>query len=94
VASRAGPLGAWLQQSGLQLLRSAHSRDCEFEADELAVRLVIAAGFDPEGALSMLRRIESLGKNPGGSGPYFASHPPPLERIAALDPLCHPGAKA
>ncbi len=83
-ASRAGQIGAWLQQQGLRLLGSAHSRDQELEADELGLRLAAAAGFQPEGAISALQRIEALGPNPVGVGQYLASHPPARERIGAL----------
>lgn len=88
VASGTGPVGAWLRQQGMQLLLSAHSRDGEVEADELGVRLAAAAGFDPAGAISLLRQLERLGPDPSVLGQYFASHPPAAERIARLAPLC------
>jgi len=87
VTARAGVLGGWLRQSGLGLLQSAHSRSCELEADELGLRLAVAAGFAPNGAIALLRRIERLGNDPGILGQYFASHPPAAERIARLEPL-------
>jgi len=85
--ARVGRLGGWLQQQGLVLLRSAHSRDQETEADELGLRLAAAAGFAPEGAAAVLRRIQRLGQDATGLGPYFSSHPPPAERIARLESL-------
>jgi predicted Zn-dependent protease len=88
VASRAGPVGAWLRQQGMQLLLSAHSRDGELEADELGARLAAAAGFSTAGALSLLRRLEHFGPDPAALGQYFASHPPASDRIARLTPLC------
>lgn len=88
VTSRTSALGAWLRQQGLQLLLSAHSRDGELEADELGVRLAAAAGYDTAGALSLLRRLEHYGPDAAPLGEYFASHPPPVERIARLTPLC------
>lgn len=88
VTSGSGPVGTWLRLQGMQLLLSAHSRDSEMEADELGVRLAAAAGFDPAGAISLLRRLERLGPNPSVLGQYFASHPPAAERIARLAPLC------
>jgi predicted Zn-dependent protease len=88
VASRAGPLGAWLRQQGMDLLLSAHSRDGELEADELGVRLAAAAGYGTAGALSLLHRLERLGPDATALGQYFASHPPAADRIARLTPLC------
>ncbi len=82
--ARVGQLGAWLHPQGLALLRSAHSREQEFEADELGLRLSAAAGYAPEGALNTLQRIERFGPNPVGLGHYLSSHPPASERIAGL----------
>jgi predicted Zn-dependent protease len=88
VAARAGPLGGWLRDRGMALLQSAHSQDNEQEADELGLHLMAAAGFAPGGAIALLQRIERLGPAHSGLGQYFASHPPPAERIARLAPLC------
>jgi beta-barrel assembly-enhancing protease len=82
-----GSLSGWLQQQGLVLLRSAHAQEGELEADELGLRLAAAAGFPPAGAIALLRRLEAMSANPKGQGQYFATHPPPSERIARLAPL-------
>lgn len=87
VTARVGVLGGWLRKSGLGLLQNAHARGCELEADELGLRLAIAARFAPGGAVALLRRITRLGTDPGILGPYFASHPPASERIARLEPM-------
>ncbi len=86
-AARVGQLGAWLHHQGLALLRSAHSREQEGEADELGLRLAAAAGFAPEGAINMLRRIQQFGSNAPGLGQYLCSHPAASERIAGLQPV-------
>jgi predicted Zn-dependent protease len=71
------------------LLQNAHARDAEAEADILGVRLAVAGGFYPGGAITLLRRLEQMQPEQADSlGTYFASHPPPGERIAALLPLC------
>lgn len=92
--ARVGRLGAWLQQQGLTLLRSAHSRDQEFEADELGVRLAAAARFTPQGAIATLRRIHGFGPDALGLGQYLSSHPPAAERIAHLQPVLRELASA
>jgi len=84
VAGRAGLVGAWVRQQGVQSLQAAHSRQGEFEADQRGCQLAVAAGYDPAGALRMLGRIETLSKPPGLLGSYFASHPPARERAARL----------
>ncbi len=87
VTARAGVLGGWLRQNGRRVLLGAHSRDAELEADELSFRLMVAAKFNPAGAISLLHRVERLGSDPGILGEYFSSHPPATERIARLEPL-------
>jgi len=84
VARRAGVLAGWLQHQGLPMLRSAHSKDYEFQADQEGLGLARAAGYDPNGAITFLNRIEKLGVNPENMGEYLASHPPAEERIAML----------
>ena len=83
-AGRAGILSGWVRQQGLPLLRQAHSKDFEFEADKDGFGLLRAAGFDPRGALSFLRRIGRLGNDPEEVGEYLVSHPHPEERIEKL----------
>jgi len=89
VTARAGMLSGWLRKGGLELLQNAHARNGELEADELGLRLAIAAHFAPDGAIALLRRIERMGTNPDVLGQYFASHPPASERIARLEPMTH-----
>lgn len=84
VGARAGALGGWLRQNGRQVLLSAHSRDSEREADEFGLRLAVAAGFASDGAIALLQRIEHWEGTPDVLGQYFASHPPPSERMARL----------
>jgi beta-barrel assembly-enhancing protease len=83
VVSR-GALGTLLRQSGVKLLQSAHSRECEFEADETGARLAVKAGYDRRGARRLLERLERLRHTPEELGEYFASHPPERARLAHL----------
>ena len=83
-AGRAGILSGWVRHQGLPMLRSAHSKDFEFEADQDGIGLLRAAGYDPNGAISFLKRIEQLGVDPEVLGEYLASHPAPEERISKL----------
>jgi predicted Zn-dependent protease len=90
VASRAAPvrgaLGGWLKTVGIQYLQTAYSRDQELEADRLGVRLLRAAGFEPEGALRLLARLAELKRSaePSGLGEYFSTHPTAEIRIESL----------
>jgi beta-barrel assembly-enhancing protease len=85
--SRVGQLGGWLRQQGMVLLRTAHARNEELEADELGLRLAAAAGFSPAGTVTLLQRLELLGRNPVELGQYLVSHPAPSERMAHLQSL-------
>lgn len=56
-----------------------YARQCEYEADALAVRLMRAAGYDPQGLVSLLIKTDA------GEPPDPASdHPSAAERIARL----------
>ena len=89
-ASRAvpvrGALGGWLKTVGIQYLQTAYSRDHELEADRLGVRLVMAAGFDPEGAVRLLTRLADLRRSaePSSLGEYFSTHPTSEIRIQSI----------
>jgi len=84
-AGRAGILSGWVRKQGLPLLRSAHAKEFEFVADQDGMGLIRAAGYDPGGAVSFLRRVEQMGDDPDVLGEYLASHPAASERIAKLD---------
>jgi len=84
IAARSG-LGAWVRHVGVKYLTGAYSRGRELGADELGARLADAAGYDRDGAVRLLQRLDRL-RAKGmaealGLGPYFASHPPTAERI-------------
>ena len=83
VTSRLGRIGGWLRQEGITLLRSAHARKSELEADEFGFRLAAAAAYQTDGAIAFLQRV---GRNlsQGPLGHYLESHPPPAERLARL----------
>ncbi len=84
-----GMLGGWLRGVGMKFVRSAYSQAREFEADALGARLTHAADFDPCAALRLLGRLEKLhhGAADVPLAEYFASHPPPGERIERLKRL-------
>jgi predicted Zn-dependent protease len=79
-----GALAAWIRQIGLHGLESAYSRDQEFEADELGVRLMRAARFESAGAIRLLQRLGELDRRPDPLGPYLSTHPPVSDRTHRL----------
>jgi len=86
-ASRAAPirgvLSGWLRKVGVQFLESAYSKDLESEADLLGVRLVAAAGYEPDACIRLFTRLARLKEPPNefDLGSYFSSHPPFKVRI-------------
>lgn len=78
-----GVLAPWIRKVGLHWLERAYSREKELEADELGARLAKASGYEPEGAVSVLRRLGALSPD-AGLGTYLSTHPPVDERIAQL----------
>ena len=64
-----------------------NSRSAETEADEIGIELAAKAGYDPDAALSLWRKMEAA----AGSGPpqFLSTHPNPAnrqEKLAALAP--------
>ena len=81
-----GALAVWIRQVGVQWLERAYSREQEYEADELGLRLSRAAGFDPAGAIRALTRLGELERPraPIGLDAYLSTHPPVEERVRRL----------
>jgi predicted Zn-dependent protease len=58
------------------------TRKDEAEADYLGVQYLYAAGYDPNGAISIFEKLESLEKKqPGAVARIFATHPMDAARI-------------
>jgi beta-barrel assembly-enhancing protease len=78
---------AWLNKAGRQLLNRGYSREEEFEADLFAIAVVGTAGGDVLAGERLLERLAqgatSLSPE-SATGNYFATHPPPMERVANL----------
>ena len=72
-----GVLGPWLHKVGIRFLETAYSRDCELDADRLAVRLMAAAGYDGQAGVTLLQSLASLKESadPLSLGQYFSTHP-------------------
>jgi predicted Zn-dependent protease len=78
--------GATLAQAAQQTARLHYSREFEREADREGVELVQAAGFDPNGMVSVFKRFHALQRVSGADlPPYFYTHPLPSERIYEVE---------
>jgi predicted Zn-dependent protease len=59
------------------------SRSDETEADYLGVQYMYAAGYDPNGAVSIFEKLEALNRTkPGLAARVFSTHPMDSDRIA------------
>ncbi|MBZ5726018.1 MAG: M48 family metalloprotease [Acidobacteriia bacterium] len=83
-------LGGWAgygarQAAGLAIPMTflSFSRHDETEADYLGVQYMYAAGYDPNGAVSIFEKMESLErKKPGAIAKVFSTHPMDADRIS------------
>lgn len=68
----------------LNLIMLGYSREDEFEADKLGVKYAYRAGFDPEGMVTFLEKLQQENKeHPYDKGlVYLRSHPLYSERIS------------
>lgn len=68
---------------GAQLISSAYGRGAELEADKYGMRYMSAAGYDPQGAVSLQETFVRLseGRQTDWLSGLFASHPPSRVRV-------------
>jgi predicted Zn-dependent protease len=94
---RLGGLGA-LMQIPFEVWQAGYNKDEEFEADREGMRLAVAAGYSPYGAVTMFEKFSKLhdeyvihARSPEQElsqlalqslSGYFRSHPEPSERLA------------
>ncbi len=65
------------------LLVKGYSREQELEADHLAKEILAKTGYQDDSLAEMLKNLQSHGGH--DSGGLFATHPPPVDRIGALE---------
>ena len=62
-----------------------NSRTAESEADRMGMELAVRAGYDPEGAVTVWRKMEALGESRPPE--FLSSHPSPDNRRSQLAAL-------
>jgi predicted Zn-dependent protease len=66
------------------VLVKGYSRSQESQADAQAVKYLIAAGYDPNGLVRFLERMQSQAGSGGGSRQLMSTHPGTADRIASM----------
>ena len=70
------------------------SRDMEREADRVGYGILVQAGFDPNGFVSMFDKLgQSSRLNDSGAFPYLRSHPLTTERLADMQSRLPSGSR-
>jgi predicted Zn-dependent protease len=64
-----------------KILNSGYSQDQETKADAKGEKLLIAAGYDPNGLVKFLRHLQ---ERKGGNGKFLSTHPGTADRIARV----------
>ena len=82
-----GDLTAQLGSIGAGALLASYSRDNEREADDLGLRYMAAAGYDPRGFVGLMEMLRNLNQQkPNAVQTLFSTHPMSEERYQdALD---------
>ena len=80
-ASALGDLTAQLGSLGAGALLASYSRDNEREADDLGLRYMAAAGYNPKGFVGLMDMLRTLNKQrPNAVQTLFSTHPMSEER--------------
>ena len=84
----AGRLAQQVAGVGAQAYLASYSRDQEYQADDLGVGYMTAAGYDPQAMASFLEKLDAQAQLEreiaGGDDPaqsWFATHPRTLDRV-------------
>lgn len=67
------------------LLVNGYSRSQEYDSDEYAAQLMVKAGYDPRGLVTVLRKLEELEQSGKSSGGLFSTHPSAEDRIDEVE---------
>lgn len=79
------PFGGAIADAAMVAVDRSYSRDDEREADRTGFDYMVRAGFDPEGAVRLQRKLAVAGG--GETVRFLATHPGGTERVSAMQQL-------
>lgn len=79
------PFGGLMTSLAVTAVTTVYSRDEERDADSKGMEYMVAAGFDPRGAVRLWSMMSSA--NTGFSIPFLSTHPMSSERIENMENL-------
>lgn len=71
--------------NGAELLARKLDKSSEYQADEMAVNLLLKSGYDPFALVSVLQKMERLKISPELTKLLYSTHPHPSERVEMLE---------
>ena len=77
---------AALAQAVNQLVSLRYGRDDELESDRLGLRFMTEAGYDPQGIVQLIQRLDAS-RQKSQSAAFFSTHPSPDNRVKRLQTL-------
>ncbi len=67
------------------LINMKYGRDQELQSDDLGVRLMLEAGYDPHALKGVMRILEEASGGANRQSEFFSTHPSPTNRIEKID---------
>ena len=80
-------IGTYIANFLTSLLAAKLSRNDEYEADAYAAALLAKSGIGTNAQISLLRKLDTLGRDNGSMPQWFLSHPKASDRILAIEKL-------
>ena len=80
-------IGTYIANFLTSLLAAKLSRNDEYEADAYAAALLAKSGIGTNAQISLLKKLDALGKDNGSIPQWLMSHPKTSDRILAIEKL-------
>jgi predicted Zn-dependent protease len=77
------PNSAYIAQSVANMLTMKYGRDQELESDDLGVRFMMQAGYNPEALIGVMEILKKAA-GPNRTPEFQSTHPDPENRIGAI----------